>query len=480
MKINKMANRVARIIETHYQHCGVSVKLKPVYFNIDYQRLIFEVILSPGTKVDTIFDRASDIGAALRIPLFHVFKEGVVIYLAISSKVVAENSLNKVLTSRAFRESAAQLPVALGYDLIGRMVVGDLCKMVHAMYAGATQTGKSSGLISLLLSLVSSRPASELNLVIVDVGGGSLVDFDGIQHLSYPVVTNRDQVMHVLSALVTEMDRRISLGEENCQELPHIVCVIDEFISLINNTKERQQRQVLRDAISDLLRRSGKVKMHLILATQDPGKTALGVDIGNITHRMAFRVDSHQTSVNILTVAGAEKLPGQGAMLYRSDANIPRYIQGAYMSRDDVKKLLNHIKTCEIDQSGMFSIDEYTLDDGVKDLTALARPAAVDDGKERELATIIAWVLGNQTVSVNQIKQHFSIGNRANDIMEKMHTLGLVGDKDSNKPRNVLVQQVEEISAAMMTLLEKYGYTVEAVTAVLESKRNDNNLLSGE
>lgn len=172
MITKKRVKKLALLFEQYFRYYDIHVKLK--LHSIASQRLIFQVILMPGTRVKSIFERAADIQAALQLSLFQPFRDGVLIFLAVSRKPVGENSLWKMLTSQAFRDGRAELPVALGYDLMGRMVFADLEKMPHAMYAGATRSGKSIGLICLIISLICANPASELNLLVFDIGADTL------------------------------------------------------------------------------------------------------------------------------------------------------------------------------------------------------------------------------------------------------------------------------------------------------------------
>ena len=469
MKQKKIAKLLKKSLETHFACHSVRIKLHLCQVDTVSKRFLYDVKLMPGTRVAAVFDRTSDVGEALQLPLLRVFREGDSIHLIASFTACSENSLRKMLCSQAFLGGTAQLPVALGYDLMGRKVFDDLSQMPHAMYVGATNSGKSTGLISLILSLVCSCPANELNLVVLDVGGNSLQVFEGIPHLSHPIVKTHTEAIHILRELSTEMHRRIELDKQEREQLHPIVCVVDEYVSFVQNIRDAEQRQEVKSIISDLLRRGRGVKVHMVLATQDPRKDAMGIDIGNITSRMAFKVPKYQSSVNVLNAGGAEKLPGKGAMLYVSSEHPePVYVQGAFMPQEEVWELLERVREFECDRSGMFNIAQDVPADENKTITIPAVSAKVDDGKERELAEIIAWVLSNQTVSVNQIKQRFSIGNRANDIMETLCTLGLVGEKAANKPRKVLIQQLEEIPTAVATLLAKNGYTAGTEVTSLE------------
>lgn len=475
MNMKKRARKIAQWIEHHYFCHGIKVKLRLCRCLKDWQRLLFQVRLMPGTRVDGIFDRASDIKAALQIPLFQPFKDGVQIFLAVSQEPVRENSLGKMLTSQKFYSSKAKLPLALGYDLMGRMVFADLEKMPHAMYAGATRSGKSFGLICLILSLIFKHPVSEVNLVIFDIGANTLDVFDSIPYLSCPIVKDKDEGIHVIQSLAEEMERRINLSSSELCDCPAIVCVMDEYPSFMNSIDSGEPRQKVADNISNLLRRGRKAKIHMVLATQDPKNKTMGVEIGNITSRMAFKVARYQTSIAILNCAGAEKLPGNGAMLYWSEEYPePLYIQGAYMPVDAVERLVGRIvRINEANQpfGNKFVIPETDRVDFFTPSDALPETVQADSRAEQNFANIILWTLEQNEISVEKIKRQFSMGNRANGIMDKLCEAGLVSGKFSNQPRKVLPLSVEDIPDAIMGLLTRYGYTIEDVAVAL-NKRN--------
>lgn len=480
MEILELAIKLAALIEWHYRCHKINISLRLHSFIRDCQRFIFRIIPLPGTKKGGIFDRADDIQAAMPIPLplFQPYRKETQIFLAVSTVPVGEVSLKGMLTSPAFRNSDKALPVALGCDMAGEAVIEDLNEMIHALYVGATGSGKSIGLLSLILSLVCTHPASEVNLIIFDFGADTLDVLEGIPQLSYPIVKDRDEGIYVIQSLVDEMDRRYGIESSQRCDLPTIVCVMDEFISYIDSFDNRRERQMVVSNITYLLRRGRKVKIRLVLATQEPKNNKMKVEISNITSRMAFRVDRHQTSSTILNHGGAEKLPGKGAMLYQS-ANYPKsiYVQGAYISDDEAAQLVERVKAAEQDRSNKFVIPE---DAGLYFPTPLSAPVLADvvqtgNKDEKEFASIILWTLGREDVSALQIKQRFQMGNRVNEIMDRLCEVGLIGEKYANQPRTVLPQSVEDIPDRVMNLLTRQGKSVEDVVAALR-KRNPDNL----
>lgn len=485
MEILKLAMKLAALIEWHYSCHKINVSLRLHRFLRDCQRFIFQIIPLPGTRNKSIFDRADDIQAAMPIPLplFQPYRKGTQIFLAVSMVSVGEVSLKGMLTSPAFRNSDKAFPVALGCDLAGEAVIEDLNEMIHALYVGATGSGKSIGLMCMILSLVCTHPASEVNLIIFDVGGGTLDVLEGIPQLSYPIVKDRDEGAYVIQSLVDEMDRRYGIESSQRCDLPTIVCVMDEFISYIDSFDNGWERQMVVSNITDLLRRGRKVNIRLVLATQEPKNDKMKVEIRNITSRMAFRVDRHQTSSTILNHGGAEKLPGDGAMLFQS-AKHPKsiYVQGAYISDDEAAQLVERIKAAEQDFSNMFVIPDIAESDFLASLSAPVPTDVVqtDSGNEQEFASIILWTLAREEISASQIKQDFRMGNRANEIMDRLCEFGLISEKFANQPRTVLPQSVEDIPGKVMFLLARWGKSAEDIAAALSKRSPDDAADHGE
>ena len=468
MKIKELI----RTIEKHYRCHGVNIKLTLQSAVKNCRRYIFQIRLKPGTKINLVFDRASDIGMALQLPLFQPFRDGSSICLAVSKSNVTQNSLLKMLTSLMFRRSRYFLPVAIGYNMRGEMVFADLAEMPHAMYAGTTNSGKSIGLICLILSLIIKRPVKDVNLILFDIGAKTLEPFNDIPHLSYPIIKDADTGIYVIKALVKEMETRIGLDKAELRNLPAIVCVIDEYVSFINNIESKKQAQKLADGISNLLRRGRHAKIYMVLSTQAPTLKNMKVDIGNITTRMAFKCAKYHNSITILGEGGAERLPGKGAMLFQSnDYPNPVYLQGAYISEDEVDRLVDYIKSAEHDLSSKFLIPEYDPSEQiVQEIEDFEDSDDLHD-RTKELADIIMWILERDNVSASQIMNRFSMGNRAYDIVEKLFEMGLITEKFANQPRTVLPRSVENLSEAVVKLLESCGYLREDISNAI-SKRS--------
>ncbi|MBQ6889030.1 MAG: DNA translocase FtsK [Lachnospiraceae bacterium] len=464
MKLKK----IRQLIIKHYSRHGVDIDLIPLEIIGDNECIIFQIKLKPGTRENLIFDRASDIKTALQIQLFQPFKSGLKVCLAVSEKSVTQNSLWKMLTSQTFRRSKMLLPIALGYDMRCKMVFADLSEMPHVMYAGASNSGKSTGLICLILSLLYKNPAQKVNIILFDVVSDTMDSFEGVPQLSYPIIKDTATGVYVIRMVVKEMERRSQLDRKELLKQPAIICVIDEYLSFLLNISERKVVQEVEDSISNLLRCGRHAKIHMVLSTQNAAKKSMRVDINNISARVAFACAKYQDSITIIGEGGAEKLQGKGSLLYKSkEYPDPIQLQGAFMDSANVVQLVDRIKASNHDLSRKFVIPELEMEDPLMQELEIISSVSV---KEKELADIIMWTLMHKTISVSQIKEHFSMGNRANEIMDVLCRMNIVTTKFSNQPRKVIPNSIEELTYETVNLLEHSGYTMEQIGRNFEDK----------
>lgn len=459
------SRRLIHMIEKHYAYHKVDIKLKLVSDSEDDERFIFRFKIKPGTKVNMILSCAPDIKAAMRIPLFYPFKDGENIYLAVSEKLIKEDSLFHMLTSEMFDKSRYVLPLALGYNIVGRMIFSDLADMPHIMYAGTTNSGKSMGLICLILSLITKQPVRRANLIIFDTGANEMGIFNGISHLSYPVVNDVQTGIYVIGKLVEEMERRIKLELSELRTQPAIICVIDEFTSFVDHVGNKKLSEGLVHAISDLLRRGRHAKIHMVLAAQDPTKENVKVDIGNKTSRVAFRCAKYQNSNTIIGESGAEKLTGKGFALYKSSEHSAlMLLHGAYMPADEVKKLINCVKGVDYDLDNKYLIPDRETAELSDQESGILKYTPKEDNDNKELAEIIAWTLTRSFISANKVKEKFSMGNRVGEIMTRMYVMGLISDKHAKQPRKVLPQSLSEVPEKVREFLNSNGISDESIS----------------
>jgi len=458
-------------IEKHYESHKVAIEL-PAYEIIgDGERFIFDVKLKRGTKERPVFDRASDIQTALELPLLQPFKEGLSIRLAVSEHPVRENSLQKILESRIFQDRTKKIPLAVGYDLRGDMHVEDLSEMPHLLIAGASNSGKSVALRSLITSIIAIQSVDRVNLLLFDIGAYDLEPFSEIPHLSYPIVKDSQTGIGVMLALKAEMERRIDLDRAEMRTLPSIVCVVDEYVSFISSIGDKDDSKLLTETISSLLRRGRHARIHMVLATQDPTIKSTKVDMVNITSRMAFACAKPIDSVTILGRGGAEKLPGKGAMLFKSPAHIePVYFQGSFISREGVRRFVERAKIRYANTGSKKFV--VKVPDFKHELSeATVKRSAVEN---KEMAEIIVWALGRVTISALQIQKQFHMGNRAVGIIDELCEMKLIGNKFAHLPRTVLPQSVEDIPDDAFRILLISGVPKDDITRAFQTRGQDD------
>jgi len=359
-------------------------------------------------------------------------------------------SLRGVLESPEFREAPrGKLPLALGRDIAGGPVVADLVSMPHLLVAGATGSGKSVCLHSVILSLVMMHSPQEVRLIIIDPKRVEMAVYDGIPHLLSPVVHSVKQAADVMRKAIKEMEKRydrfavqgvtnineyndrarLSQGDEieHFDPLPRVVIIIDELADLMMQAKAEFEYSICR--LAQLARATG---IHLVVATQRPSvKIITGNIKANMPSRISFAVASIHDSRTILDGQGAERLIGHGDMLYAPlEAPKPKRIQGSFVPREDISK-----------------VAEYLRDQGEPEYQIVPElPEGEDDfGEEMEVgdelfAATVEYVTGEQMASVSMIQRRFKVGYaRAGRLIDEMERRGVIGPHEGSKPRQVLI-----------------------------------------
>lgn len=460
----KRAKHLCHSICKYYQCLGVHIRITKVHLVPSLKRYIFKVEFLPGTKVQAIFTHAPDIQAAMELHLFSPFKMGISTFIAVSEFDVKENRLLKILRSPEFSNSTMQIPLALGYDLMGDMYLADLAKLLHLVIVGPSGTGKSVALQCIVLSIIVKCPISSVRLILFDIGANSLSYFANVKHLYHPIVKDTETGIVVLESLVTEMEKRIDLGEDACRDLPFIICIIDEFDDTIAGIDDKEDTKRFTASLNSIIRRGRKARIILILASHNPKLENVKVNIGGIIPRISFQSTNHHNSSTAIGDSGAQNLSGDGAMLFKSqDERTPRLLQGSYVTSAEITAILENapegyddidmleIRFPEISEDIVFSNDIVKKD-------------------KQELADILFWSLNHTHISVRQIQEKFRIGNRATEIIEILHKMNIVTAKFSNQPRKVITNCLEDLSSDTISFLEAYGYTKEQINETFKSK----------
>lgn len=492
------AQKLFTKIEKHYKSHGAEIEIfdYEIIENDDIERYVFDVKLLRGTKVTLLHKCSKDIQMSLQLPLFEVVEEGLSIKIVVSEDEVTENSLIPMLRSPQFADARKkmQIPYAIGYDAMGKMLIEDLVTFPHSLSAGSTNSGKTLSLKALLMSIAWGCSEDEVNLLIFDIGVSDLSLFNKLPHLSYPVIKDVETGIMVMTALNAEMNRRIRLQERSksiFSKLTHIVCVIDEYLSLISEVTDKVISKRLIENISNLLRRGRHAKIHMVIAAQNPTIANMKCDLGNITARMAFKCAKGNYSQTILGDSGAEKLTVKGSMLLKLPKyDVPQFVKGAFISSNDIRKALEHIRlNKERNQIRTLKQTKIALDRmkyrfriTESDLKpTITEPISTDslnnqskfkqEQDDKLIAEIIMYLLERKSISCKTIEETFRLGYRkASGILEKLNEWGIVGDLYVKLPRVVLPISYEDLTPEIVEFLNGQGFASERIRETLNGK----------
>ncbi len=415
----------------------------------------FELAPGPGIKVSRIVNLSDDIAlslAAMGVRIEAPIPGKAAIGIEIPNKKMRSVLLRSLLESEEFQQETSPLVAALGRDVGGEVILCDLGKMPHLLIAGATGSGKSVCINSILMSILYRSSPEDVRMLMIDPKIVELNVYNGIPHLLQPVVTDPEKAYGVLNYAVSEMERRYRLfaekkvrdiasyndavrqttyEEDDEQPVPYIVIVIDELADLMALTQHQVE-----SAISRLMAKARAVGIHVIIATQRPSVDVItGVIKANIPSRLAFAVASQVDSRTILDSVGAEKLLGRGDMLYFPLGSIKAIRgQGAFVSNSEVERVLSFIKS--------YYPENY--DDTVGE--AIANPAGEDKGKVADsdedelLMEALRVVVEADYAAVSLLQRKLQVGYpRAARLVDRLHELGYVGAFEGSKPRKVLL-----------------------------------------
>lgn len=418
----------------------------------------FELQPSPGVKVSKIVNLADDIAlglAASGVRIEAPIPGKSAIGIEVPNKTQTAVSLREVLESDEFVHTNKKLAFALGKDIGGECVVGDLSKMPHTLIAGATGSGKSVCINSLIISVLFKYSPDEVKLLMVDPKVVELNVYNGIPHLLIPVVTEPKKAAAALNWAVNEMTKRYNLfaekGVRNMDsynalydkgeidaKLPYIIIIVDELADLMMVCPNDVE-----DYIGRLAQMARAAGMHLVIATQRPSVDVItGVIKANIPSRISFAVSSQIDSRTILDASGAEKLLGKGDMLYApAGEGKPVRVQGCFISEEEVEKVINFIKTKHEETNYEESIIEH-----INNESDTGKFEGGNSEVDELLSQAIEIVVEYNQASTSFIQRKLRIGfNRASRIMEQLEERGIISEKDGSKPRQVLITK-EELS----------------------------------
>ena len=421
----------------------------------------YEVELDKGVRLNKLTTVADDLALSLGAPsvrIAPVTGKISVVGIEVPNRTVTMVSLREVLGSPEFEKSKSKSSFAVGKDIGGNCIIGNIARMPHMLIAGTTGSGKSVCMNSIIISLLYKASPEDVKLIMVDPKMVELANYNGIPHLMIPVVTDPKKAAGSLQWAVTEMMRRyktmsdagvrdlesynsIVMAEEEGVKLPQLIVIIDELADLMMVAAKEVEDSICR--IAQMGRAAG---IHLVIATQRPSADVItGLMKANIPSRIAFSVASAMESRIILDTQGAEKLVGKGDMLFAPiGCGKPLRVQGCFVTDGEVVAVANYVKehyVADYDQTVMEEIDKKALQAGKK-AAAAADPEPNGDELEGDemLPAAVDVILETGQASVSMLQRRLKLGYaRAARIVDEMEEKGIVGPFQGSKPRAIKI-----------------------------------------
>lgn len=408
---------------------------------------LYEMQIAAGIKINRVVGLADDIAMALaayRVRIVAPIPGKSAIGIEIPNKKREMVTLGDIIKSKSYSEQKGSLKVGLGKDILGIPVNLDLKKQPHLLIAGATGSGKSVCVNSIITSIIYNYDPNYVRFILVDPKMVELQLYDGMPHLLTPVITEPHLAPGVLKWSIFEMDRRYRLlaamntrdivtynekmdrGSIKGEKLPFIIIIIDELADLMMVASKEIEGYITRIA-----QKARAVGIHLVLATQRPSVDIItGIIKANFPARIAFQVAQKTDSRTIIDQNGAEKLLGKGDMLYQSPmSSYPVRIQGAFISEDEIVDVVRHLRT--LGKPDYIDIDEFLFTDDEGELS---------EEEDELFVEALKIVEDTRKASASYLQRRLSIGyNRAAKMMERMEDLGYIGPQQGSKPRDVFI-----------------------------------------
>ena len=463
----ELRNNSRRLAET-LKSFGVDARAGDVVRGPSVTR--YEFTLDQGVKLSKITNLADDIALALGasgVRIAPIPDKISVVGIEVPNKLVSAVHIRDVLESHEFTQHKSSVAFAVGKDIAGNNIIGNIAKLPHVLIAGTTGSGKSVCTNSLIVSLLYKSTPDEVRFIMVDPKMVELAPYNGIPHLLIPVVTDPKKAAGALQWAVYEMMKRYKLfsernvkdlagynalaaADETLKKLPSVVVVIDELADLMLVAAKEVEESICR--VAQMGRAAG---MHLVIATQRPSADVItGLMKANIPSRIAFAVASSLESRIILDTTGAEKLVGRGDMLYAPlGEGKPRRVQGCFISAEEIDRVVGFVKAngaAQYDESVIDKIEQAVAEKekGGKGAPSGAAPEPVADEGDELLPAAIDVVMETGQASVSMLQRRLKLGySRAARIVDVMEQRGIVGPFEGSKPRQLLItrEKWEEI-----------------------------------
>lgn len=448
-------------LEQTLQNFGVGVHVTNASCGPSVTR--YELQPDQGVKVSRIVGLADDIKLNLAVADLRIeapIPGKAAVGIEVPNKENTAVMLRDLLESKEFRSSASPITFAVGKDIAGKVVVADIAKMPHLLVAGATGSGKSVCINTLIMSIIYKADPEAVKLILVDPKVVELSVYNGIPHLMIPVVTDPKKAAGALNWAVAEMEKRYKLfaeynvrdlkgfnakvekgetGEDAKKKLPQIIIIIDELADLMMVAPGEVEGAICR--LAQLARAAG---LHLVVATQRPSVNVItGLIKANMPSRIAFSVTSGVDSRTIIDMNGAEKLLGKGDMLfYPSGYPKPVRVQGSFVSDREVQDVADYLIQNNTDAAYNNELEEH-MNTNIPESGSLM---ASESGDDRDTYFVEAGrlIIDKEKASIGMLQRMFKIGfNRAARIMDQLSEAGVVGPEEGTKPRKVLMTKEE-------------------------------------
>lgn len=446
--------RTAEKLITVLEDFGVKAKLMQVTQGPTVTR--YEISPDTGVKLSKIVGLADDIALNLAVSTVLVapVPGKAAVGVEIPNNKVSSVSIREMLSSDAFKKGKSKLTFALGKDIGGNVVVGDIAKMPHLLIAGATGSGKSVCINTMIMSILYKANPKDVKLIMVDPKRVELGVYNGIPHLLVPVVTDPKKAAGALNWAVTEMMHRYDLfteagvrqlesynrlmEKEGGEKIPQLVIIIDELADLMMVAAKEVEDYIVR--LTQLARAAG---IYLVIATQRPSVDVItGLIKANVPSRIALAVSSQVDSRTIIDKGGAEKLLGRGDMLYHpAGARASTRVQGAFVTDAEIEAVVDYIK----DNVGVTHYSEDLAEEIERCATGEngVTPDVEEDG-DSLLPEAIELAISLGKISTSMVQRRLGVGySRAGRIIDQMEARGIISGANGSKPRDVLVSHAD-------------------------------------
>lgn len=440
-----------KIIENTMKNFGIDSKV--VAINRGPVITSYELKPAPGIKLSRIVGLSDNIAMSLASSDLRIeapIPGKTVVGIEVPNKDKDSVALKELIESQEFKNSKSDIPLTLGKDVEGNILISGMEDMPHLLIAGATGSGKSVCINSIITSVIYKSSPKDVKLMLIDPKVVELSVYNGIPHLLIDVVTNPKKAAFALNWAVDEMEKRYEAFAENHvrdlkgynkkmmaegkedEKLPKILIIVDELADLMMVASKEIEEYIAR-----LAQKARAAGMHLILATQRPSVDVItGTIKANVPSRIAFAVASSVDSRTILDMGGAEKLLGKGDMLfYPSKYPKPKRIQGAFISDGEVERLVDFVKSNNEIKNKVESKIEQAIED---------KKVKIDNEKDPLFKEAVELVVNDEQASISYIQRKLKVGySRAGRIVDQMEEMGIIGPHEGSKPRKLLKTKEE-------------------------------------